>query len=337
MPGSQGMAQMIQMLTALSEIQTRRQQLDLMRDQFDETKSQFAQKLGFDERSERYKMFTSLMDKASNASGPGQKEALSELAQSLYPNDPNMVASLTKYGANAPMSLEMLRTQAANAGSQPGASQTQQEAYAGAVSGMNRGQVAQSGMMGMLGQGAQQFMQQNPGAATQMAQGYAQRGATGQTQLGAAQDQSILADPNAVGKSAAIGAGLAPSSFQAASLEADYAKLIATLNSSKALGALTNEQRISAIAKKAEIQSKMNDRQTSDADRVRYGSYLNEINKILGEGSVYSSPEDTNKGRGITGSWFDSPVPPPSSFNSNPIQGMTAPGRMLPYPIPFNR
>jgi hypothetical protein len=314
MPDS--MAKMLQMLSILSDMQSRREQIRLSQEQFAEQKRQFAVRQGVDERSEKFRMLGNLMDKSSNAGSAGQKEALAELAQNLFPNEPDAVAAFTKYGENAPVSLEMLRTNAANRGMRQGAAPIDQEAYTGAVTGGGQGQMAtsqlQSSLIGnLLGQ-----MAQTPGMATQMAQGYGQRFATGQTPLQAAQDQTIMSDPAAVTQSAGIASGMLPSAAQAGQLELGWKQLAAQLNSAKATGGLTNEQRIQGMTALSNIIEALGAKQRSESDRLNLAAIANSLSQALGMPKTpYPDEQSATGGRGFFGGLFGGSVSSPTTPN----------------------
>jgi len=146
MPG--GMGQVLQLLSTLSEIQDRRRRLDLEERQLEAGKQQFASSIQLNERDQKWKEISKLLDTIGATSTEG-RSALTQLGTSLG-LDPASVQALANYGLNAPETLQTMQQKAAAAGQQqlqgtPQGQQVQREAYTGAVTGMNQGQVAQSG------------------------------------------------------------------------------------------------------------------------------------------------------------------------------------------------
>jgi len=208
MPGD-GMARMIQMLSVLSEVQGRRRAQDLAENQFEESKRQFAAQMGFNEKSAEYKKFTDLMD-AYAKSSTESRNALNEIVQQMG-FKPELAQAMIHFGASAPESLDMLRTQAANAGV---ASMTpdqrtamNREAAFGATTGMNQGQLSQSALLSALAGNGNPTAQYGADMLGAMAQGYAQRTATGQTADQAAMSAYLLRNPGLIAQAAGISAG----------------------------------------------------------------------------------------------------------------------------------
>ena len=109
-----GMANMIQMLATLSGIQSTKRAQALAEQQFEEQKSEFGRKMGYDEKSQEYKKVSDLIDRIATSSTES-RQGLYDLGRSIGLNGDELNALMT-YGHAAPESLDMLKTKAANAG-----------------------------------------------------------------------------------------------------------------------------------------------------------------------------------------------------------------------------
>lgn len=207
----EGMGRMIQMISALAQIQNQRRALDQQERQHEEAKRQFGLQLGFNEKSQEYKKFADLVDLYGRSAAEA-RGAIDELAQQAFPNDPAKQQALKHFGLSAPETAEAIKNVAIGRGFRNPSTATPQELEAAsqATTGMPTGGVAQSGLQAILAARAQPFV------TPQMSQGYAERAATGREPLAAGVQSRILGDPNLIAKLAGVTAGTEMSAPQAA-------------------------------------------------------------------------------------------------------------------------
>lgn len=104
---AQGMGQMIQMISALAEMQDRRRKIALDEAQFDEQKQQFAKQLGFQEKSQQQAAAFKLIDIASQGGVDGAV-ALKQLAVSMG-LPPDQAESISHVGMDAGAALQRIQ------------------------------------------------------------------------------------------------------------------------------------------------------------------------------------------------------------------------------------
>lgn len=210
------LGQIVQMLSALAGIQSQRRELDQRDQQYETSKQQFAQQMGFQEKSAEFKKAQDLLEQiAKNASAA--RSSVVELGQAA--NMPSgMVNALAHFAVSAPETVEAIRNRSASTGyNNPSATgpnaAMDREAAAGAASGMNTGGVANSGLQAILAGGAQ-------GQVTPAMQGqYAQRSASNQTPLDALISATIAQNPDMRNRLASVTAGTGMTAAQQAGNE----------------------------------------------------------------------------------------------------------------------
>lgn len=244
MPGN-NMGQMIQMITSLAEMQDRRRQIALEEQKFDEQKTQFAQTLGFQEKSKQQADAFKLIDLASHGGADGVV-ALKQLAVSMGMGQ-DQAEQISHIGMDAGSALQRIQGQQAQFNLQnqqagqrslggiggqlaPNAlDQVQQEAFTrNQTQGMDKGQVATSALIQQL---AQQPLGQDMLPA--LAQGFQIRNATGQTPFGFAQDQAGIAAGMAPA-AASIAGGLTPNANTIVNDQTNRAQILGQLEAAQA-------------------------------------------------------------------------------------------------------
>lgn len=142
------MAQMLQTIIGLGQLQMSKREQALREQQYETQKEQFAQQFGLQQGDQRFREVSKLLDAITNASHES-RGALTQLGGALG-LDRQSIDALAQFGQNAPHTIEMLRTIAANRGymnaTQPQQAQMDTEAAAGATTNMNQGQIAASGV-----------------------------------------------------------------------------------------------------------------------------------------------------------------------------------------------
>lgn len=154
----ESMAQMLQMITSLGDLQMRKQQLAQGASQFKQSLALEAQKLGFDQENTNWNKVQTLLKNISDHS-TGASSAIIELGQ-LAHLQPGQIQQLQKFALTAPQTAEAIRNQSAASGAQAMTPQQQaplnQEAATTAMTGMNQGQLSQSQLLATIAGRAQQ-------------------------------------------------------------------------------------------------------------------------------------------------------------------------------------
>lgn len=209
MPG-QGMARMVQMITALAEMQDRRRKLALEEDTFDAQKKQFATQMGFNEKGQRQAAALKLID-AISTGGIDAHTAAPKFAQ-LMGFDQNEAQMFTQAAPNATTAIQQFNLAQQQGGLQsmgtpnPTPQQgAQQAAYLAQQANTSPGGLATSNLQARMA---------NTPISSDMAQrageGFVMRQATGQDPFAFNVGQAGI-DQNLAPQAAAIGAGTAPS------------------------------------------------------------------------------------------------------------------------------
>lgn len=209
MPG-QGMARMIQMITALAEMQDRRRKLALDEDTFEESKKQFTAQMGFNEKGQRQTAALNLLKQISEG-GVEAHVAAPKFAQ-LMGFNPEESQVFTQAAPNAQAAAQMFATSQQQQGlasmgtSNPTPQQgAQQAAYLAQQANTNPGGLATSNLQARMAN-----TPISPDMAQRVGEGYVMRQATGQDPFGFTVGQAGI-DQNLGPQAAAIGAGTAPS------------------------------------------------------------------------------------------------------------------------------
>lgn len=206
MPG-QGMARMIQMITALAEMQDRRRKIALEEDQFDESKKQFASQMGFNEKGQRQTAAMNLLSQIS-AGGVDAHVAAPKLAQ-LLGFTPEESQVFTSAAPNAQAAAQMFST----ARQQAGLNSMTPEQRTNAEQATYLAQQANTSPGGLATSNLQARMANtpiSPDLAQRAGEGFVMRQATGQDPFSFGVGQAGL-DQNLAPPAARIGAGLDPS------------------------------------------------------------------------------------------------------------------------------
>lgn len=257
MPG-QGMGQMIQMITALAEMQDRRRKIALDEQQYQTQKEQFGQQLGFQEKNTQTATAFKLIDLAAKGGAEGVA-ALHQLGMSLGLSE-EQAQQISHVGMDAGSALQRIeaqrqaqqkeqeaaRFQQAQAGydsmGNPDAT-PQQKAGQAAWYQQNAGGPAAMGQMAtgnLIGQLAGQAEQQiTPGSpsfnedmARRMAQGYGIQQATRETPWGFAVGQAGI-KAGLAPAAASIGAGVTPIAGDMLRSQDNQADILGRLAASK--------------------------------------------------------------------------------------------------------
>lgn len=285
-----GMGQMIQLLSTISDMQNRRRALDLEERRLEQDKGQAAQAFGFQEKSNEYKKFADFIDLAMRA--PVEVRGNLESAAQAAGLTPQMAQAISALAMNAPKSIEDMKRQAVAQGMSqvnPG------EVASAQMTGQNLGGQAQSGLQAILAGGAQQRV------TPQMQQGFAQRAATGQNPLDALLGSVIMQNPQMMGRLAATTAGTQMTAAQAAQnavgqagVQAEYAsirqrgiqsemEIAERLATARQTGmGMTPQIMVDAFGKVSELQKEVNDPKASQASRTSAKAAYNELVKLMG-------------------------------------------------------
>lgn len=209
MPG-QGMARMVQMITALAEMQDRRRKLALEEDTFDEQKKQFATQMGFNEKGQRQAAALKLID-AISTGGIDAHTAAPKFAQ-LMGFDQNEAQVFMDAAPNATTAIQQFNLRQQQEGlknmGNPNANpqqNAQQAAYLAQQANTSPGGLATSNLQARMAN-----TPISPDMAQRAGEGYVMRQATGQDPFAFNVGQAGI-DQNLAPQAAAIGAGTAPS------------------------------------------------------------------------------------------------------------------------------
>lgn len=324
MPGG-GMERMVGIISALAQISQQRKDLEFRKQQQKENAANIARQLGLAENTEEFKQITNYI-KLFTDSDVKTRPALKGIAQIVFKDKPELQPQFEMLASNAPMSLEALRTMAANQGMQPGASPIQQESYIGAVApGMNRGNVAMSGFQGQLAGSAQNQL------TPFMGREFAQRTAGGNSVFDAQMDQRLMADPELMRKLAAVRAGTEMTAAQQAQadigrggVEAQFEgirlqKLLAQLDAegkaALASGSALTPALVSAYNAMTDKLKVMNDPKSNEAVRNQAAAEYNKLADDMGRPDL-KWPEVPGKPNSIL-KQFIQKVNPPGAPNPN--------------------
>lgn len=317
-----GMAKMIQMISVLSDMQSRRRQLDLQEEQMRTQASQFSRKQGFDEGSEQSRKIEKLLGEIAKTNSAA-RTPLIELARTMG-LDTEQTAALEHYGQNATQSLQSLQEQAAGRGAAQATPASDMEAYLGATSGMNRGQQAASGLQNQVfGAAGQQFTaSQQPGAPDALAKAGQQAVFGSMPGWGQFQQADI-------GK-AGVQANIYGTNAQ---MIADAQRFAAQLASSKATGMLTQDQRIQGIGQMLQIVKDMSAKGKNDASRIADLALYNRLAAMIDPTLVWDNPNEAPNAAGLLerAKQFAVPAGPPG------VGPQTQPPQMQQQSMPLQR
>ena len=318
MPG-RGMSDMIQLIATLSEIQQRRRQLDLQEREMQMRGSQFAQSMGFQEKSEEFKKFMQVLDRYAAASAES-RGAFADMGKSLGFTE-EQIASGGKYLGGAPVSPQVLAAEAANRGAAQATPQSDLESYLGATTGMNQGQAAMSGLTGQVaGEAGRQFAAQQampsaqrPGSFTQAIQGITPGwGQFQQADIGRGQVQADYYRTNA-------------------SMIANAQDTAAKLSSFKAMGMLTADQRIQGYNTMLQVLKEMRAKGGNDAGRLANLALFNRIAATVDPSLVIQDPDSAPDEATLIQRMQQSISPPGVPGQAPPVNGPPMQGTgMLP-------
>lgn len=299
-------------------MQSRRQQLELARQQFDEGKSQFNRKMGFDEKSRETSDFWSVIDKLSGATRETKAAAGPMLQRAgIHEEDiPHVLSMLAGAPTNSQIQTERAVEQGMGSMSPDQQQRINQETASSRMTGMNLGQVAQGRNIEAIATRGQQMMQSaDPEAAKAVQEAVV-------AQLpGWAQFQNVE-----------LGRGqLAQGKEQIntnAAIEA--AKLAAQLNSAEAKGFLTADQKVQAIGQMRLYIDAMTKKGKNDATRMFDMIGYNTLARMIGS-PLMTNPDEAPQAAGMLERMKQQFVPPqattvqPSSLQPGP--GATIPQR----------
>lgn len=275
------MTNLIQLISVLSDMQARRQQLELSRQQFEEGKVEFAQRLGFERTGQNFQKLTKLLDTFTGATAES-KMAARGMAEALGMDEPTTAAFL-QHIQGAPTSAQTQTEVHAQRGYQNMAPEQQQmtdrETAATRLSGMNLGQQGISGVTGTMAQRAQQMIQgAQPG--TPQAQAVQQATYGFMPGWGAFQQAD-----------AARGQVQADYYRTNATMIDDAAKVAAQLSSFKALGMLTPDQRIQGYNTMLQVLKEMRAKGGNDASRLTDMALFNRIAQSVDPSLIITNPD----------------------------------------------
>lgn len=309
------MAELIQMIATLSDLRMRR-------DQFEESKRQFNTKMGFDTKSKTTTDFWKAFESLSGATG-ATKAAFRGAAQTAG-IPPETIDPLEQMLIGMPTSAQT-QTEAAM---QTGLSsmspelrrRVEEETASTRLSGMNLGGVAGSKLQERVGSLSGQLLDQTPGAATRALQGMTplqQQSAVGALPGWAAFQNVDLGRGQLAGQRAQIDS-------QAAT---EAAKLAAQLNSWKAMGMLTPDQKTQAVGQMRQLIESMTKKGKNDATRMYDMVLYNSLAEAVGIEKM-TDPDKAPQAAGLLERFLQTIMPPqatttpPSGFNYNyPPQG----------------
>lgn len=315
MPDS--MSRMINLIATLSDMQQKRRQLDLMEQQMAQQREQFYRTQGFAEDTSR----TGKLDKMFERYTAGTSESRGSLRDigAALGIEAGALDALENYGMNAPMTLEALRTQAANRGATQSTAGSDLESYLGATTGMNRGQVGMSGLTSDVAGLSGQLMSRDPGVATQAAQGM---------MPGWQQFQNVD-----------IGRGGVEANMASVNAQLIIAaqRQAAELSSAKAMGMLTSEQKTQAINTLRQIRESIFNAKGDQANRMQALAEYNRLADLV-DPSLRITPDGAPDKAGMMGRMGAGVNPPglpgtpaPYNYQSGPVGQRP----MMPFP-PFN-
>lgn len=147
------MGQIIQMLSTLSEMQSRRKSLELQEAQMEQSKSQFAQSMGYQEKSQQYKQAMDFIDFVTRAPAEMVGQA-ADMAKKFLPADKAEI--IAQMAVNAPHTLQnMVQAQQKQAvAANPLNQQQQAETASRLMTGQGQGANAQSALQAIMANGA---------------------------------------------------------------------------------------------------------------------------------------------------------------------------------------
>jgi hypothetical protein len=251
-PQSGGMGQMIQMISALAEMQDRRKRLAMDEHQMEVQQTQFAQQLGFNKESEQYKNATKLIDLATHGGAEGVT-ALYQLGKAMGLSE-DQAQNISHVGMDAGSALQRVQAntgkfnldqQQAGLASMGSVSPTpQQSAQQAAYLTQQAGGPNAMGQLGagnLIAQMAGQAQNQiTPGApdfnaemAKRVAQGFLIRTGTNQDPWGFAVGQAGI-NAGLAPAAASIAAGATPSAGQQLQAQSDMGRIVAEMAGSQA-------------------------------------------------------------------------------------------------------
>ena len=213
-----GLQGMIQLITALGDLQVRKRQLVDQEQQMAQQRDQFTQQLGIQKDDQIYKVFTKLLDTYTNSS-TASRGTLKQMGEILGLH-PQLIDALATYGQNAPETIQTLQNRAATAGYNQANPQQLAQMNAGAASqattGLNVGQAASANTVASaLGNGQASFTPQMVGAYQQ---GLASQATSQQNPLAFATGQQILQNPPLLSALAKIQSGQALTAAESAQI-----------------------------------------------------------------------------------------------------------------------
>ncbi len=365
----ESMAQMVQMITSLGDLQLHKRQLDQNAVQFKQTLAQTAERLGFERDDARFKNVTKTLE--TLASLPSDtRDAYAQLTKLMGGSIPPEAGQLlSQIGLKMPETAQTIRDRLMNQGVKSMNSDQQgQLAQATAMTGatgMNPGQMAQSQLLQTIAQGGNNFVQSQPGLATTLGAGLAGNMAAPASGIG----QIAMANtPGAPLAAARIGAGLDPTAGQVMSNRADLLRqqaelAIASGQQSIALAGLARRQNldpqeaVQALNTAADIAAKAvlptNNPATRKAYWALYNGVVKRIDPSGSEGLMQQDPDAKSYGSimstlqkfGIGGSYQApgqttqqvGPAAPPAPMQNAPAitpPGVQAPPPALPFGLP---
>lgn len=288
------MSDLIQLIATLSEMQSRRRQLDLTQQQLDEARSQFNRKMGFDEKSKDADSFLKVYAALSGAS-PSTKAAfgqgtMASRAGIHEENLPQFLAMVNGMPTSSQVQTERAVEQGLDSMAPEQRTRINQETAASRLGGMNLGQVAQGRII----------------------EGLANR------------ETAMLDsdDPTDVRNVAQAVTGMLPGWAQFQSAEygrGDLAYKRATLNAKTegAAGSLTADQMDTAIGQARLLIESMAKRGKDDWARYYEMDQYNKIADLTGMHRI-NSPDEAPMQRGLWDALFSSRKRPPSTLNEAP-------------------
>lgn len=213
------MADMVQMITSLGELQESKKRREQSDTQFKQQQEMLAQRLGFEKQSEGFQEAQALLRNLADAP-PDARPDIYKLSLLMgMPSDKagqisQVVAGLMKTVPQSAASFQNTQTQQGFNSLPPEVQQAlRQQAASTTMTGMNTGQVAQAGVQGQVMGSAANTLAGNPDMLRQLGVG----AVTGQYQpVQGAIAQRQMADPNAIANLARL-AGGGMSEAQAAS------------------------------------------------------------------------------------------------------------------------
>lgn len=236
----QGMARMIQMITALSEMQDRRRRLALDEDQFEAGKKQFAETMGFNKDNQHQAFFLKNLDRIAQGGAEGAVAAQNlanlpgfspEEQQALIHAGPNASALLQQVQAQTQQYAQQQQQSGFNSMTPQMQQQAQQQAYLTNQANTSPGQMAVSNLTANLAN-----TPISKDLAQRAGEGFVMRNATGQDPFSFNVGQSAI-DQGMAPAAAGIQAGINPSWMNKAQDQYWRGSL---LNDANALGVRAN-------------------------------------------------------------------------------------------------